>query len=127
MESYEMAKSHFDKLSSSPEGQKELSKFDVIMQFNLKDDDSFFIEIKSGKVTVTRGKATGEPHNIIGFLTDRATVREIFQKGQLYPGLSDFMFEGKVWVMGPKSGAPLGGEVGKPKTAWAGKLLRMHV
>ena len=129
MKSHELAKAHFDKLVSSPEGREEVSKFDAIMQFDLKDDDSFYIEVKKGKVSVTKGKAPAESQNVMTFMTDQATVREIFQKGQLYPGLADFMFEGKLWFKGAKSDGPKDGWIAgeKTTTAWAAKLLRMHV
>jgi len=120
MESYEMAKLHFEKLGASPEGQQELCKFNEVMQFNVKDDESFYIEIKGGKATVTNGVSTADPKKVISLTLDKATVREIFQKGQLYPGLADFMFSGKLWLKAPKTGD-------KPSTAWAAKLLRMHV
>jgi hypothetical protein len=129
MKSYEIAKAHFDQLSSSPEGQREIAKFDAIMQFDIKDDESFHIEIAKGKVSVVKGKASAESRNVMTFLTDRATVREIFQKGQLYPGLADFMFEGKLWFKVPKAGGPKDGWIAgeKSTTAWAAQLLRMHV
>lgn len=127
MESYEMAKSHFDKLNSSPEGRKEISKFNGTIQFDLKDEESFYIEIEGGKVFIKKGKPQVEPQNVITFVTDKATVRDIFHKGQLYPGISDFMFEGRVWVIGSKSGSMMGRKDEKPIAAWASKLLRMHV
>ena len=126
MESYEMAKSHFDRISSSTEGQKELTKFDHIIEFDLKDDESFYIKIEGGKASIIKGKPPEEYQNVMILSTVRATVREIFQKGQLYPGLADFMFEGKVWIKGTKFGGGFVGEKGKPRSAWAAKLLRMH-
>ncbi len=126
MESYEMGKAHFDKLSSSAEGQKELKKFDEVIQFDLKDDESFYIKIVSGKVSVTKGKAPTDSPNMITLITDRATVRDIFYKGQLYPGLSDFMFSGKLWMQKSKSGTTIVVKDEKPITAWTSKLLRMH-
>lgn len=129
MKSYEIAKAHFDKLSSSPEGRQELGKFDAVMQFDVKDDESFYIEIKGGKVSVTGGKAPAESKNVMTFMTDMATVREIFQKGQLYPGLADFMFQGKLWFKGPKADGPKDGWMSgeKTATAWAARLLRLQV
>ena len=127
MKSYEIAKAHFDKLGSATEGQKELNRFDQIIEFDLKDDEAFYIKVESGKVSIIKGKAPEDYRNVIMLLTDRATVREIFYKGQLYPGLADFMFEGKVYMRGSKSGDIMVGEKGKPRMAWAAKLLRMHV
>lgn len=126
MESYEAAKSHFDRINSTSEGQKELTKFDQIIEFDLKDDESFYIEINNGKASVVKGKPPKEYQNVMILSTDRATVIEIFQKGQLYPGLADFMFEGKVWIKGTKYGGQTVGEKGKPRASWAAKLLRMH-
>lgn len=120
MESYEMAKSHFEKLSSSPEGKEELSKFNEIIQFELKDDESFYIDIGAGKVSIKKGKAPVEPGNMVTFITDQATVKEIFTKGQLYPGIADFMFTGRFVIKGSKKHE-------KPTMSWAGRLLRMHV
>lgn len=120
MESYEIAKSHFDKLSASPEGEKELSKFNETIQFELKDDESFYIGINNGKVSITKGKAPVELGNMVTFITDRTTVKEMFSKGQLYPGIADFMFAGKVWIKAPKKHE-------KPTTSWVGKLIRMQV
>jgi hypothetical protein len=120
MKPHDMAKIHFDNLGSSAEGQAELSKYDEIIQFDLKDDKPFYIKIKNGKVSVTEGTAPLEPRNVITLTTDSATVRDIFNKGQLYPGLADFMFEGKLWLKDSKKDE-------NPTTSWAAKLLRMHV
>lgn len=126
MDSCEMAKHHFDELSSYAEGKEELARFEGVLQFELKDDDSFYIEVKGGEAAVVKGKFPGNAENIITFLTDRAAVRDIFYKGLLYPGLSDFMFAGRLWIRGAKWGSMMGRKNEKPITAWAGKLLRMR-
>ena len=115
MKSFEMAKTHFDRLRASTEGQEELLKMNALIQFDLKDDEPFYIDIKEGKVLMTKGKAPAESGNLITLTLDSATVTEIFQKGQLYPGLADFMFAGKLWFKGSGS-----------TRSWAAKLLRMH-
>ena len=120
MKPYEMAKIHFENLSSSADGRTELGKHNEIIQFIVKDADSFYVDIKDGKVSVKEGVAPVEPKNVISLTTDSATVREIFYKGQLYPGLADFMFVGKLWLKDSKKDE-------KPTTSWAAKLLRMHV
>ncbi len=126
MDSCEMAKQHFEELTTYAEGQAELAKFDGVFQFELEDDDSFYIDVKGGKASVAKGKFPGKAENIVTFLTDKATVRDIFFKGLLYPGLSDFMFAGKLWIRGAKWGSMMGRKDEKPITAWAGKLLRMR-
>ena len=120
MKPYEMAKIHFENLSSSEDGRNELGKYNEIIQFELKDTDPFYVDIKDGKVNVKEGVAPVEPKNVIKMTADSATVREIFYKGQLYPGLADFMFAGKLWLKDSKKDE-------KPTTSWAAKLLRMHV
>ena len=126
MASYDEAKGHFDRINSSNEGHKELTKFNHIIEFDLTDDESFYIEIKDGKASVIKGKPPESYENVTILSTDKATVGEIFHKGQLYPGLADFMFQGKVWIKGTKYGGQTVGEKGKPRASWAAKLLRMQ-
>ena len=126
MDSCDMAKHHFDELSSYEEGKQELARFEGVLQFELKDDDSFYVDIKEGNASVAKGKFPGISENIVTFLTDRGTVRDMFYKGLLSPGLADFMFAGKLWIRGAKWGAMMGRKDEKPITAWAGRLLRMR-
>ncbi len=71
------AKNFFNKLHSSTEGLAELKRLDTVVQFNLRDGDPFYVQVKKGKIAVKEGNGPGEA--ALHFLSDTQTLLNLFQ------------------------------------------------
>ena len=76
---FEMAVQFFGYLNDSDEGHRELSRLEKIIQFQVRDDESFWLDVHNGIVTVNKGMA---PQNQVAvtFSPDRETLNSLFQR-----------------------------------------------
>lgn len=127
--SIEVAKNFWGNLEQSQEAQTELRKYDRQIQFELVDDESFFVDIKGGKVSINKGKAkTSTEQGPIYFVTDKETLLGLF-RGKLRfttlyayaPGTTSG--KGKLYAK-PSPGVATG-MIGGVLIYWVGKLIRM--
>ncbi len=114
---YEKVTFFFNQLSHSTKGRSDLGRCDQIIQFDLKDDESFQIEIKGGQVSLSKGIVQGLPlKGILLIKTDKETLSSLLEKKFT---LGDAIYERKLWVYG--------NVLKGPSMAWLSKLLRLSV
>ncbi len=78
-ELFSAASKFFFNLNSSPEAQKELKKHDRRIQFEVKDDETFHLDIKGGSLTVKRGPvAKGSQPEPVRFETFKEALQAMF-------------------------------------------------
>ncbi len=114
---YEKARLFFNQLSHSTKGRSDLGRFDQIVQFNIKDNESFQIEIKGGQVSLSKGIVQGLPlEDTLLIKTDKETLSSLLGKRF---SLGDAIYERRLWVYG--------NVLKGPYMAWLSKLLRLNV
>jgi hypothetical protein len=124
----EVAESFFGNIQNSPDGQSELSKYDRQIQFELTDDESFFVDIKKGKLSINKGKTEIRPdQGPIYFITDRDTLFRLFRGKMRYTEAYEYAprppdGKGKLFIKGTPG---VKGGSGGILTIWVGTLIRM--
>ncbi len=117
---FEMAVKFFGRLNDTVEGQKELKKLDKIIQFRVKDGESFWLDIRNGKLTMNKGMA--QPDVVaVTFSPDSDTLMKLFER--------KLRFVDVLPAMGSPTEArmPITPFVARRGTlgSWAGKLFRI--
>ncbi len=111
---FERIRSLFEDLSKSPKTQKELSRFNQIIQFKIINEEPFFVRIFDGGVTAERGEVEFDFMDVLLVKTDTNAISAILEKSMT---LGEALFEGKVYIYG---------SIGKEYIiAWLSKLLRI--
>ena len=126
----ELAERFFGNLQYFPEAQKELKRYDRQIQFELTDDESFFVDVKGGKVSINRGITRIGAQGPIYFVTDRETLISLFRGKERFanlyeyrPGINPAEVKGRLYVRVTPMVAS--GMVGGVLIWWLGKLIRM--
>ncbi len=122
---YDMAVKFFANLQDSPEGREELARFDRKIQFEIRDGESFFIDVKKGKSTVKKGMVESSDPNVIQLVGDTKAMTSIFQGkarfAEVYTRYREKDYTGK---LSPVRGVG-GGTFGGTYLVWVGKLIRI--
>lgn len=123
---YELAVTFFSNLQNIPQGRKELERFNRDVQFELVDDESFYVQIKEGKVSVKKGICPLEKGEPIHLKLYKETMTELL-KGRLY--FSDVFSRYADDRDNRKKMIPIkgmaGGTFGGSYIGWVAKLVRM--
>ncbi len=78
-ELFEAANRFFSRLNESQEAQKEMKKHDRIIQFEVRDDQPFHLDIKNGALTVKKGTMPrGSLPEPVRFETYRQALEAMF-------------------------------------------------
>lgn len=78
-ELFNAASRFFSNLNASPEAQKEMKKYDRRIQFEVKDDEAFHLDIRNGSLTVKRGTvAKGSLPEPVRFETFKEALQAMF-------------------------------------------------
>jgi len=86
----------FDRVNTQPEGIKVLQEYDQLLQFTILNGSPFYVDIKSGKVTIAEGTAAPRPlmeaHEYKGqqqvfeaFFAGKVRMSDAIHEGQLFP------------------------------------------
>ena len=117
---FEMASKFFGGLNHFVEGQKELRRIDKVIQFQVRDDQSFWLNIRNGSLTLNIGMAPPDQVGVT-FSPDRETLVQLFQRKLRYVDVVPFM--------GSPSAArmPITPFVARRGilASWVGKLIRI--
>ena len=122
---FQMVVKFFGNLQDSAPGQQELKRFDRKIEFEVRDGEPFFVEIKGGKASVKQGKPDiqpGEPEPL-RFSTFTNALSRLFQGKARYTDLL-YHLPGSKDRLKLVSGGSLG-FFGAPLTTWVGKLIRI--
>jgi hypothetical protein len=88
-----------------------------MIQFDLKDDEPFQVEVKGGQVSLSKGFVQGLPlEDILLIRTDKETLSSLLEKKFT---LGDVIYERRLWVYG--------NVLKGPHMAWFSQLLRLNV
>lgn len=113
---FERVRSLFEDLSKSPKTQKELSRFNQIIQFRIINEEPFFVRISDGGVTAERGEV--EQFDFMDVLlvkTDTDAISALLERNLT---LGEALFQGKIYIYG---------SIGKEYIiAWLSKMLRIR-
>lgn len=84
------------------------------IQFNLTDDQPFFVHVHDGKVTVVEGKAKPDIYNVLNLEIDSESLLEMYRGKKSY---ADLIIEEKL----------IAHEMAKRATlTWVGKTIRLR-
>ena len=105
----------FKDLSISSKAQKELRRYDQIIQFNITDEGLFFIRISNGEAIAERGEIEKFDFlNVLLIKTDTNTINALLEKDLT---LGEALFQGKIDIYG--------NIVKEYIIAWLSQLLRI--
>lgn len=71
------AKIFFERINSMDNCKTTLTELNQVFQFSMKDEEPFYVEVSSGKITVRSGEYKGKPEEMCTFRTNKETVKMI--------------------------------------------------
>jgi len=75
---FEKAEEFFRRIPESAEGRRELGRQDQVIQFEVRDGEPFWLEIRGGRLSLNRGLAA--PDSIaVRYTADAETLIQLFE------------------------------------------------
>lgn len=110
---FDLVKEFFEKLSRAKEAEEILKRFNQKIQFNVKDGESFFVEIKNGSISVIKGETEPDIREVTNIHSDKETLTKLFQ--------------GKIGFVESMAGQRLYARemLKKATVAWVGRLIKI--
>lgn len=115
----ELAGQFFKKLSNSLAGHDELKRTNQVIQFDVRENGTFYVDILDGKASVRKEKPA---ENVgIRFVTDEDTLAQLFQGKKMFTDTVPFFTppEAKGLMTTPDES-----NIRSPLMCWVGKLIR---
>lgn len=113
-DSFQRVAEFFGEVAGAADSQRELSRYDQIIQFHILNEQPFFIRVSGGKVSSQSGE-TGDRdfQKVLKIETDAATITALLERRRT---LGEALFEGKVNIYGNAAKEHV--------IAWLSKLFR---
>ena len=113
MDAYHLAEVFFSDIVQSDEIIEHCKRFDEDVQFTFRDDEPFYVEIRSGSFGVRKGMSSKDYYGKIDILTDSDTFKRLVNGATtLAEAIEDMKLEARDMIR-------------RSVVGWFGKMIRL--